>query len=291
LDTFLTNYLLSFSTLHVKGCHVLEETLSLKLTPFFRPADDSKGTIIGFCGSDILMAVDGTLPSLELFALLGEPKHRFHIGTFDEELFILSAWAKETPLPDTLVKTNLRNFLGLYPPHLFAMLARAKQLAHWIYDNQYCGRCGAPVGYTSKFSSLGCACGNFIFPRVSPACITLITKGDEILLARSPYFKEGMYSLLAGFVEAGESVESALHREVYEEVGIRVKNLRYFGSQSWPFPHSLMLGFFAEYESGEIHIQEEEIEDARWFTIDTLPLLSHETSIARTMIEEWRKKH
>ena len=270
---------------------MLEEIMSRKLTPFFMPADDKKGTVIGFCGSDILMREDGTLPSMEFFALLGEPKHRFHIGSFDEELYILFAWEKSTPLPESLVKTNLRHFLGLYPPHLFAMLARAKQLAHWIYDNQFCGRCGSPVGYTSKFSSLGCSCGNYIFPRLSPACITLITKGDEILLARSPYFKEGVYSLVAGFVEAGESVESALHREVFEEVGIRVKNLRYFGSQSWPFPHSLMLGFFAEYESGEIHIQEEEIEDAQWFSIDALPPLSHESSIARMIIEEWRKNH
>lgn len=256
------------------------------------PDDGRKGTVIGFCGSDILMLPDGTLPSVEVFALLGEPKHRFHIGTFEEELFTLFAWDKNTLLPETLVKTNLRHFLGLYPPHLFAMLARAKQLAHWIYDNQYCGRCGKPVTYTQKFSALECLhCGNNIFPRISPACITLITRGDEILLARSPYFKEGVYSLLAGFVEAGESVEAALHREVYEEVGIKVKNLRYFSSQSWPFPHSLMLGFFAEYDSGEIRIQEEEIEDAGWFTIDSLPLLSHESSIARAMIEMWKVGH
>jgi len=119
----------------------------------------------------------------------------------------------------------------------------------------------------------------------------LITRGEEILLARSPYFQAGMYSLLAGFVEAGESVEESVHREVFEEVGIRVKNLRYFGSQPWPFPHSLMIGFFAEYESGELRLQPEEIEDAQWFTKETLPKLPNLATISGMIINAWLKKH
>lgn len=269
-----------------------EATLSIPLTPIFEPRDHTRSTIlVGFCGDALLMAVDGSLPPAHLFENLGAPRHSFHIGKIEQELYTLVMWEESVVLPEELVKTNLRQFLGHYPPHLFAMLSRAKQLAHWLYDNQYCGRCGNPIGYSKTFSSLTCkTCGFTIFPRLSPACIVLITKGKEILLARSPHFQEGMYSLLAGFVEAGESVEDAVHREIFEEVGIRVKNLRYVGSQPWPFPHSLMLGFFAEYESGELCLQEEEIEDAKWFQNDTLPNLPHNTSIARKMIETWLKE-
>jgi NAD+ diphosphatase len=115
--------------------------------------------------------------------------------------------------------------------------------------------------------------------------IVLVTRGDEILLARSPRYVPGMYSTLAGFVEAGESVENCVAREVREEVGVEIKNIQYLGSQGWPFPHSLMLGFHAEYASGEIVMQEEEIEDAQWFKLDNLPPLPFHRSIARYLIE------
>ena len=115
--------------------------------------------------------------------------------------------------------------------------------------------------------------------------IVLVTRGDEILLARSPRFNPGVYSTLAGFVEAGESVEQCVAREVFEEVGLEVDNLEYLGSQGWPFPHSLMLGFYARYRSGEIVMQADEIEDARWFALDDLPLLPPTNSISRYLIE------
>ena len=120
--------------------------------------------------------------------------------------------------------------------------------------------------------------------------IVRVERGDEILLARSPHFAPGVYSTLAGFVEPGESLEDTILREIQEEVGVTVTNLRYFGSQPWPFPHSLMIGFVADYESGEITPQEGEIEDARWFTVDGLPGLPSKLSIARALIEEWIRK-
>lgn len=271
---------------------MLEQSISIKLTPVFKPRDETTSILLGFCGDALLMAVDGTLPPAFLFESLGKPRHSFNIGEIEHEFYTLLIWEENTPLPEELVKTNLRHFLDTYTPHLFVMLSRAKELAHWLYDNQYCGRCGNEVGYSAKFSSLTCkACGFTIFPKLSPACIVLITKKDEILLARSPHFAKDMYSLLAGFVEAGESVEDATHREVYEEVGIRIKNLRYFASQPWPFPHSLMIGFFAEYESGELRLQEEEIEDAKWYTKENLPLLPNPTTISGMMINEWLNKH
>src|SRR5690606_32054782 len=123
------------------------------------------------------------------------------------------------------------------------------------------------------------------YPRLSPSMIVLVTRGDEILLARSPRFVSGIYSTLAGFVEAGESVEQCVAREVFEEVGVAVKNIQYLGSQGWPFPHSLMLGFHAEYASGDIVMQPEEIEDAQWFNVHELPPLPASRSIARYLID------
>ena len=129
------------------------------------------------------------------------------------------------------------------------------------------------------------SCESQHYPRLAPSMIVLVTRGDEILLARSPRFVIGVYSTLAGFVEPGESVEHCVAREVREEVGLEVKNLHYIGSQGWPFPHSLMLGFHAEYAGGDIVMQEDEIEDARWFRVDDLPPLPASRSIARHLID------
>ncbi len=130
-------------------------------------------------------------------------------------------------------------------------------------------------------------CGLQHFPRISPAVIVRIERGDEILLARSPHFAPGVYSTVAGFVEPGESLEQTVAREVREEVGVEVTNVRYFGSQPWPFPHSLMIGFVADWASGEIRLQEEEIEDAGWFRVGSLPGLPSRLSIARALIDDF----
>jgi NAD+ diphosphatase len=129
------------------------------------------------------------------------------------------------------------------------------------------------------------------YPRLNPAAIVLVQKGDQILLARSPGFPQGLYSVLAGYVEPGESIEETVAREIGEEVGIEVRNVRYFGSQPWPFPHSLMIGFTADYADGELSPDPGEIEDAGWYTTDDLPQLPPETSIARAMIDDFVTRH
>jgi NAD+ diphosphatase len=134
-------------------------------------------------------------------------------------------------------------------------------------------------------------CERLEFPRLSPAIIVLIEKEDTMLLARSPRFKAPFFSTLAGFVEPGESLEEAVHREVMEEVGISVKDIRYFGSQPWPFPDSLMIGFTAQYESGEIRIDPEEIAEASWYKTDNLPMIPGKLSIARMLIDWFIEKH
>jgi NAD+ diphosphatase len=168
----------------------------------------------------------------------------------------------------------------------YRMLGFAEQVATWFSQHRFCGRCGARMEQLPRERAMACGeCGLQSYARISPSMIVLVTRGDEILLARSTRFVSGMYSTLAGFVEPGESVEQCVAREVREEVGLEVRNPQYMGSQSWPFPHSMMLGFHAEYAGGEIVMQPEEIEDARWFPITDLPQLPAGRSIARYLID------
>lgn len=156
---------------------------------------------------------------------------------------------------------------------MVSMAARASQTLDWWFGHAYCGRCGAETQVHDTEMARSCpSCGALHFPRINPAVITLVHRGDhEVLLAHDHRFRPGFFALLAGFVEPGETLEQAVVREVREEVGLEVEDLRYFGSQSWPFPSQLMCGFFARYRSGEIVVQESEITEARWFHVDAMP--------------------
>lgn len=166
------------------------------------------------------------------------------------------------------------------------MLGFASQVAAWSDQHQFCGRCAAPMQSDPSHRRRHCAhCGLENYPRITPCMIVLVSRGDEILLARAPRFIPGMYSVLAGHAEPGESIEGCVRREVMEETQIRIQNLRYITSQSWPFPHALMLGFHASYLDGEIVPQADELEDAAWFNIHELPGLPMPGSIARYLID------
>ena len=168
----------------------------------------------------------------------------------------------------------------------FHMLGYASQIATWAEQHRFCGSCGQRMLSVAGERGMHCAsCDVTHYPRLSPSMIVLITRGDELLLARSSRFPNGLYSTLAGFVEPGESVEQCVIREVREEVAVEIKDLVYITSQSWPFPHSLMLGFHANYASGEIVPQAGEIEDAQWFHLDRLPQLPPKRSISRYLID------
>jgi len=167
-----------------------------------------------------------------------------------------------------------------------AMAGRAFQIAEWARTHKYCGVCATPMQPATHEFCMRCpACGLSSYPRISPAMMVLVRRGDSILLARHATYATARHTALAGFVEPGESIEDAVHREVYEEVGLRVTDLRYFGSQSWPFPHSLMIAFTAEYAGGEIRLQQEEIAEARWFGPgDALPDIPMRESIAGRLV-------
>jgi len=193
----------------------------------------------------------------------------------------------DAPPGTTLV--GLRVLAALVPTDVFQVAGAALQKVEWLRTHGFCSRCGHATERHAVHEAMVCPrCGHLHFPRLSPAVIVLIERGREMLLARSPGFPPGVYSTVAGFVEPGESLEDTVHREILEEVGIKVTDLRYFGSQPWPFPHSLMVGFVARWLEGEIAIDNDEIEDARWFTPERMPpALPFRHSIARRLVDDF----
>jgi len=187
---------------------------------------------------------------------------------------------------------ELRTLFSRLADPWYDIALRGLHLAGWDGACRFCSRCATPLQARTDIRAKECpACGRLEFPRISPAVIMLVEKDDTLLLARSPRFKSEMWSVLAGFVEPGESLEDAVRHEVQEETGIAVKDIAYFGSQPWPFPDSLMIGFTARYASGEIKIDGDEICEAGWFRADNLPPIPGRLSIARRLIDSFLKKH
>jgi NAD+ diphosphatase len=183
---------------------------------------------------------------------------------------------------------DLYSYFGRAGEVEWMVAGRAVQIVEWARTHRFCGRCGTATESQTGDRSMKCpVCGLLAFPRLAPAMITLVTRDDEVLLARGVNFRSPLYSCLAGFVEPGESLEGAVVREVREEVGVEVGNVRYWGSQPWPFPHSLMVGFTAEWASGEIDIDQTEIVDAQWFKREAMPPIPPAISIARKLIDAW----
>ena len=189
----------------------------------------------------------------------------------------------EIPLAES---TSLRAIYQLAAAEVFALAGRATQLLDWQKHHRFCGSCGTPTAKKADELVMQCPnCGLLAYPRISPAVMVLVRDGEKLLLARSPHFKPGVFSALAGFVEPGETLEACAKREVREEVGIAIANLRYFHSQPWPFPNSLMVAFFADYAGGNIKPDPDEIEAADWFSPDALPVLPEPISISRRLID------
>lgn len=229
--------------------------------------------------------------SADDFRWLGlEPKNEHYLGHLNGHPVFATEVDPESDEPESYAFDTLWSFLGQVDEAVFYLVGRAKQVVEWYHTHQFCGRCGGPTGTAESDRSRKCEpCNLMFYPRLSPSIIVLVTKGEEILLAKNAQTKGNFYSTLAGFCEPGESLEETVHREVFEEVGIKVKNLKYFNSQSWPFPNSLMLGFHAEYDSGEIVIQEEEIADAQWFHYTEMPNKPAMISISGWLIDDYIK--
>lgn len=189
-------------------------------------------------------------------------------------------------VPDGYQLIPIRELIQLWSTTEFLQASRAVQLLEWRRNHKFCSHCGHATEIHSKEYAMVCpACGYHQYPRVQPCVITIITKGDdELLLAKSARNKSNMYGLIAGFVEVGETLEEAVQREAFEEVGVKLKNICYMSSQPWPFPSNLMIAFHAEYDSGDIQLQLEEISDAQFFKFDQLPEIPFKGSIAHSMI-------
>ena len=218
--------------------------------------------------------------------LAGKALRTLYLGVLNGTQCWAAELPKEAEPPAGMSWEGLRTLFTVLDDAHFALAGRAVQLVDWDRTHQFCGRCGTPTLAKRDERVRTCpACRLSAYPRVAPAVMMLVRRGDELLLGRGPHFPAGMYSALAGFVEPGESLEQCVEREVGEEVGVRVRNIRYFASQSWPFPHSLMIAFVCDWESGEIRPQEGEIEAANWFKVLQLPKLPSRISIARRLID------
>jgi NAD+ diphosphatase len=224
-----------------------------------------------FCGDALMVReADLALPGRDMLgSLLSNAQPPLPVGLLAGR-YCQTAWLEHGSTPATgYALRKLRSLFGAFDEDLLSVAGRAYQIAEWARTHRFCGACATPTVHVPGERCARCpACGHVAYPRISPAMMVLVKRGDAILLARHTNSPSGYFTALAGFLEAGESIEDAVHREVFEEVGLRVRDVSYFGSQPWPFPHSLMIAFTAEYVSGEIVVDRSEISQARWFGPD-----------------------
>lgn len=271
-------------------------------TPHEQLAAAPHGLWLAFRGAELLLTEAAALPAGDALAALGSAPLRI------QSLAPHSPWdwaacergalpcfcaelASDAEPPPGTRFTHLKRLNDHLPDALRSLAARALELIEWDRAHRFCGACGSPTMQAGEAKVRTCTnpeCRREHYPRVSPVVIVAVERGDEILLGRSPHFAPGFYSTLAGFVDAGETAEEAVHREIFEEVALRVRNLRYVASQPWPFPHSLMLGFHADYDSGDIVCAEDEIEHAAFFHVDDLPAsLPGRSTIAHWLLRDF----
>ena len=236
----------------------------------------------GISGQVALLAEDDLKwSSLELLS-------EHFLGYLDDKALYAAELSQSSNLLDNTKMSTMYALLGRVADSLFTALSRAVQIVEWYRSNQYCGKCSKSLQEDEKERAMKCSCGNLVYPRISPCVIVLVTKGEELLLAHNKNFPGNFFSTLAGFIEPGESAEHSLRREVLEEVNIEIENIIYYGSQSWPFPSQLMLGFHAEFKSGDIKPDGLEIDKADWFNYQNLPEVpTGNISISGQLIESY----
>jgi NAD+ diphosphatase len=252
------------------------------------PAGDA--LVFAFAGAKLVVGVrDGRphVPTLAQALAAGIDGPRHYLGRLAGADCVAVTLGDAAAEPPGYRLAGLRSLFGEMPEAALAVAARAFQVVDWDRSHAFCGRCGTPTRERPGERAKECpACGLVAYPRVSPAMMVLVIRDGDVLLARANRFRNMMYSALAGFVEPGETIEDCVHREVHEEVGIEVDRLEYFASQSWAFPHSLMIAYTAHYAGGALRPDGSEIADARWFSPDALPELPSPMSIARQLIDD-----
>lgn len=248
---------------------------------------ESSSPIFAFHAGKLLTKINSEteIPSATICAteLKGIVYESLYVGEYEEQGYYTT---EIDHIPEGYEQTPLRSFLDT-PGADFVIGGRAMQILTWDKQHRFCGQCGNKTMRGNAEWCRGCVqCGLSCYPRLSPCVIMAIRKGDEILLAQRPGGVHTFYSVLAGFVEPGESAEQAVQREVYEEVGLKVKNIRYFSSQPWPFPGQLMIGYISDYESGELTPDLSEVQNAGWFHYENLPECPGKNTIAGKLIRQ-----
>ncbi|MDF2524002.1 MAG: diphosphatase [Clostridiales bacterium] len=275
---------------------MFKESIYNRYKPGINPSYEGEGAWwFIFCDDKLLVrsTEEGLkIPFLGNMDKIGiRPIRSQYLGTFAEQPCFSVEVQSGIAAPDGMEFRELRSLLGQIDDDIFLVAGRAIQIVDWDRSHQFCGRCGAPTDTKLDERAKACPkCGLLFYPRLSPAVIVAIVKEGKLLLAHNKRSKPNWYSVIAGFVEPGETFEECVQREVMEEVGLKVKNINYFGSQPWPFPNSLMVAFTAEYESGEIKVDGYEITDAGWYTPDTFPDTPGKTAIAGHLIT-WYKEN
>ena len=272
--------------------------MSMSFVPSYQLGVDEPGPSWWFVFSGTKLLVERTGEGLRIPLLNGldtlplRALRKQFLGTLNGRSCVTAECESDVQIPAQMEFQGLRKLYGALDEETFWVAGRAFQIMDWDRTHQYCGRCGSPTKNKAEERAKVClTCGAVSFPRMSPAIIVAVVRDKTILLAHAAKFPGAMFSVLAGFVEPGESLEDCVRREVKEESGIEIKNIRYFGSQPWPFPNSLMVGFTAEYSGGEIRMDEKEILDAGWFAADNLPTIPDKISIARKLIDWFVEKY
>jgi NAD+ diphosphatase len=258
-----------------------------------RHSPGSPGPWFLFKGSDLLVRVTDGLADVPVAAepsalgLAAPAVH--HIGDADGAPCRAAEIAGDAP--DGWTFAGLRSLFSVLPEPLFRVAGRALMVVDWDRTHRYCGRCGTPTRAKEGERARECpACGELAYPRISPAIIVAVTRGDRLLLVRHHRFAQ-RFTVIAGYVEPGETLEECVRREVLEETGIEVGEPRYFANQPWPFPHSLMVAFTAEHVSGEIRVEPSELIEGGWFSADALPVVPDKVTIARRLIDAYVAAH
>ena len=247
-----------------------------------------------FSGNKLLVKLEGSqieAPLQESPEELGVTViRRQYLGVLDGQHCCSVEIDENAGIPQGYEYRDLRSIFGQVEDDIFLLAGRAFQIVDWDRNHLYCGRCGTATGTKQDERAKACPkCGLICYPKLSPAVIVAVVREGRLLLAHAKHFRPDFYSVIAGFVEPGETFEECVKREVMEEVGIRVGSIKYFGSQPWPFPNSLMVAFTAEYEGGEIQVDGVEITDAGWYREDEFPETPTKMSIAGRLVDWYRK--
>ena len=248
-----------------------------------------------FCQGDVLLTSEGDIPRVKApvdfqpWEHVTDVSQSFTPPQGKESEVVCHIYRLNGPVVgrEGLQMMGLRQSFDVLSPEMYRLAGKCAELLYWDQNSKFCGCCGAPMRWDTEISKRCTECGKELWPQLQTAIIVRVTRGDEVLMVHAHNFRGRYYGLVAGFVETGETLEECVRREVWEETHIKVRDIRYFASQPWPYPAGLMVGFTAEYESGELELQRSELGGGGWFRRDNLPEIPGPVSLARQLLDDW----